>query len=206
YESPLLGIHASVPNWQEAGRAIYAWLAARSEIDAGRIGIVGASFGSFYGTVAGAAEPRHALIAASGTCLEPGCHTIFDEASPTFKKRYMFMAGYDDEARFDAFMKSLTLDGIAETVKQPYFIIAGEADELSPLEFADRQFKAMSAPRQLVVYQDSRHSVGGVPSTILGPSPAALLAEWVAARFAGRPFKSERWYVDAAGHIAKTAL
>ncbi len=88
----------------------------------------------------------------------------------------------------------------------PYLIVAGEADELSPLEFADRQFKAMTAPRNLVVYQDSRHSGGGGPSTILGPSPGALLAEWVAARFAGKSFTSERWYVDAVGRVTKTAL
>jgi dipeptidyl aminopeptidase/acylaminoacyl peptidase len=204
YESPLLGIHASVPNWQEAGGVIYAWLAARSEIDPRRIGVVGVSFGSFYATVAAAAEPRHALVAASGTCLEPGCHTIFEEASPTFKRRYMFMAGYDKEAEFDEFMKTLSLDGIAEQIKMPYLIIAGDADELCPLEFTDRQFKRMTGPRNLVVYQDSRHSVGTVPSTVLGPTPSALLADWVAARFASKSFRSERWYVDASGGVTKT--
>ena len=206
YESPLLGIYTSVPAWQDAGRAIYGWLAARSEIDAERIAIVGASFGSFYGTVAASGEPRHAAVAASGTCLEPGCHTIFEEASPTFKKRYMFMAGIPDEQKFNAFMPTLSLDGIADKLKMPYLTIAGEADELSPLAFADRQFTMMSAPRQLVVYQDSRHSVGGVPSAVLGPSPSALLADWVAARFAGKPFASERWFVDAIGRVTKTPL
>jgi dienelactone hydrolase len=206
YESPLLGIYTSVPAWQEAGRAIYAWLAGRTEIDAERIAIVGASFGSFYGSVAASGEPRHAAVAASGTCLEPGCHTIFEEASPTFKKRYMFMAGIPDEQKFNEFMPTLSLDGIADTLKMPYLTIAGEADELSPLAFADRQFKMMSAPRQLVVYQDSRHSVGGVSSTALGPSPGALLADWVAARFAGKALSSERWYVDAIGRVTKTAL
>jgi hypothetical protein len=88
----------------------------------------------------------------------------------------------------------------------PYFLISGEADELCPLEFTDRHFKAMTAPRQLVVYQDSRHSVGGVPSTVLGPSPGGLLADWVAARFAGKPFTTERWHVDAVGRVTKTAL
>jgi dienelactone hydrolase len=205
YESPLLGIHASVPNWQQAGRDIYAWLANRAEINPEKIAIVGASFGSFYGTVAAAAEPRHAAIAASGTCLEPGCKTIFDLASPTFKKRYMFMSGIYDETKFDTFMKTLTLQGIADKIKMPYFIIAGESDELSPLKFTDQQFKAMTAPRFLAVYQDSRHSVGGVPSTVLGPSPSALLADWVAARFAGKSFSSERWFVDSTGRVTKTS-
>ena len=64
----------------------------------------------------------------------------------------------------------------------------------------------MTAPRQLVVYADLRHSVGGVPSAALGPSPSALVADWVAARFANKPFASERWFVDGIGRVTKTAL
>jgi pimeloyl-ACP methyl ester carboxylesterase len=101
-------------------------------------------------------------------------------------------------------MKTLSLDGIAEQIKIPYLIIAGDADELCPLEFTDRQFRRMTGPRNLIVYQDSRHSVGTVPSTVLGPAPSALLADWVAARFAGKPFASQRWYVDASGQVNKT--
>jgi hypothetical protein len=67
-------------------------------------------------------------------------------------------------------------------------------------------FKAMQAPRNLVVYAGSRHSVGNVPSTALGPSPGVLVADWMLKRFAGEPFPSERWFVDATGRINKTAL
>jgi hypothetical protein len=31
-------------------------------------------------------------------CHEPGANTIFNMASPTFKLRFMYMAGYEDEA------------------------------------------------------------------------------------------------------------
>ena len=64
----------------------------------------------------------------------------------------------------------------------------------------------MSAPRQLVIYQDSRHSVGGVPAATLGPTPGVLAADWMAARFAGKPLASERWYVDGTGRVTKTAI
>jgi hypothetical protein len=43
-------------------------------------------------------------------CFEPGFRTIFEEGSPSFKNRFMFMAGYDDEARFDAFMRGFDLN------------------------------------------------------------------------------------------------
>ena len=44
--------------------------------------------------IVAANEPRIRACAVISTCLEPGCHTIFEEASPTFKKRFMYMSGY----------------------------------------------------------------------------------------------------------------
>jgi dipeptidyl aminopeptidase/acylaminoacyl peptidase len=195
-----------MPGWSETGRAAFDWLAARPEIDPARIGIAGNSFGSLFATIAAANEPRFRACAVSATCLEPGCHTIFEEASPTFKQRFMFMAGIADEAAFDEFRRTLTWEGHAERLRMPYLCVAGEADELSPLAHTERMFEAMQAPRQLVVYQDSRHSVGGVPAANLGPTPSVLVADWLAARLAGTPIQSERWYVDVAGRITKTPL
>jgi hypothetical protein len=33
-----------------------------------------------------------------------------------------------------------------------------------------------------------------------------LVADWLAARLAGKPLTSERWFVQATGQIAKTPL
>ena len=90
------------------------------------------------GTLAAAHEPRFRACAVSATCLEPTCHTIFEEASPTFKRRFMYMSGYTDEDKFNAFCKTLTWAGHAEKIRVPYLCVAGEADELSPLEHAER--------------------------------------------------------------------
>ncbi len=206
YEAPLLGVYASTQNWVDAGPAVVDWLVARSEIEPAKIVCTGTSFGSFFGTIMAANEPRIAATAVSATCLEPGCHTIFEEASPTFKKRFMWMSNYTDEDKFDAFAKTLTWEGHAEKIAKPYLVVAGEADELCPLEFTERMVAAMKGPRQLVVYADSRHSVGGVPSANLGPFPPTLVADWLVARLAGKPLTSERWFVQATGQVVKTAL
>ena len=205
YEAPLLGIRVSMENWIATGPALYDWLAKRPEIDADRIGVVGTSFGSFFGTLVVANEPRLRAAAVSATCLEPGCHTIFEEASPTFKKRFMWMAGYTDEAKFDQFVKTLTWEGHVERIKCPYLCLAGEAEELSPLSCTEKLFAQLKAPKRLVVYQDARHGISGVPSAALGPSPPVLIADWMMARLAGKPFPSERWYVTASGQVNKTA-
>lgn len=204
YESAVNNIHVSVPNWIEAATAVMDWMAARPELDAQRVAVAGNSFGSFFGTLAAAHEPRFKACAVSATCLEPTCHTIFEEASPTFKRRFMYMSGYTDEQAFDEFCKTLTWEGHAERIRAPYLCVAGEADELSPLEHTERLLERLRCPKQLVVYQDSRHSVGNVPSAQLGPHPQSLVADWVHARLQNKPFASERWFVESSGRISKT--
>jgi dienelactone hydrolase len=206
YESPLLGVYVSMQSWIDAGPVLVDWLLQRPEIDASKIGLTGTSFGSFFGTIVAANEPRIAATAVISTCLEPGCHTIFEEASPTFKKRFMWMSNYTDEAKFNEFVKTLTWEGHVEKIRSPYLVVAGEADELSPLEHTERMIKTMTGPRQLVTYADSRHSVGNVPAANLGPFPPALVADWLVARLRGKPFNSERWFVEATGRIVKTAI
>src|SRR5262245_38935969 len=97
YEAPMVGVYFSVENWMAVGKPLVDWLAGRSEIDAERIGCSGTSFGTFFGTILTAYEPRVRAFAAMSVCHEPGCHTIFQEASPTFKKRFMYMSGITDE-------------------------------------------------------------------------------------------------------------
>jgi len=204
YEAPILGTYFSVENWVAAAKPVFDWLAARPEIDGDRIGVTGTSFGSFFGTILTASEPRIRACAVMSVCHEPGCHTIFQEASPTFKKRFMYMSGIADEAKFDEFRKTITWEGHAEKIKAAYLCVAGEAEELSPLEHSERLVRTLKGPKRMVVYQDSRHSVGNVPAANLGPFPPGLVADWMADRLAGKPFASEHWYVTATGQINKT--
>jgi hypothetical protein len=64
----------------------------------------------------------------------------------------------------------------------------------------------MPGPKQLVIYQESRHTVGNVASTVLGPNPPSLSADWVRDRFNGVPLKSSRWFVESSGAVVKTAF
>jgi dienelactone hydrolase len=206
YEAPIIGIHFSVENWVAAAPLVFDWLARRPEIDDRRIGVTGVSFGSFFGTIFTANEPRVAACAVMSVCHEPGCRTIFEEASPTFKKRFMYMSGFTDEEAFDAFRKTITWEGHAEKIRVPYLVVAGECEELSPLEHSERLLGTVKGPKQMVVYQESRHSVGNVPSANLGPFPPILVADWMADRLAGKPFASERWFVRSNGEIDRSPL
>ena len=93
----------------------------------------------------------------------------------------MYMSGITDENKFDEFRKTITWEGHADKIRVPYLCVAGEAEELSPLIHSERLMATLKGPKQMVVYQESRHSVGNVPAANLGPFPQILLADWLAA-------------------------
>jgi hypothetical protein len=76
-------------------------------------------------------------------------------------------------------------------------------EEFSLLEHPSGLIATVKGPKQMVVYQESRHSVGNVPAANLGPFPPILVADWLADRLAGKPFASEHWFVRANGEIVK---
>jgi len=85
-------------------------------------------------------------------------------------------------------------------------VVAGEAEELSPVEHSERLIKTVQGPKRMVVYQESRHSVGNVPAANLGPFPPILVADWMADRLAGKSFPNEHWFVRSNGQIDKTPI
>ena len=205
WESPVRGIFIDVGGWIETGKEVVKWLRARPEIDAEKIAATGSSFGSFFSAAMISEEPAFKACAVTGTCYDIGGHKIFDEASPTFKKRFMFMSGIVDEAEFEKIRQTIDWRPFAGKIKAPFLIAAGEADELCPLEATEAFVKALGGPKQLVVYQDSRHSLAG-PSVANGPEPRIQQAEWITRRLQGKPMASERWFVDNGGRIARTSL
>jgi len=113
------------------------------------------------------------------------------------------MANYTDEAAFDEFRSTLTWEGHAEKIRASYLCMAGESDNLSPLHHTERMFSLLKCPRQLVIYQDAPHGLGGVPSHNLGPESSGFIADWMHDRLQGKPMQSERWYVQANGQVVK---
>jgi dienelactone hydrolase len=206
WEAPLRGLYVDLPGWVETGKEVMKWLLARPEIDPDKIAVIGSSFGSFFSSVLISEEPRYKACAVVGTCYEPGGHSIFEEASPTFKHRFMFMSGITDEREFDDFRKTLDWHGYAEKVKAPFLIAGGEADELCPLENTEAFAKALGGPKQLLIYADARHSIGGVASSSNGPDVRSYQAKWIQARLAGKPFDSEYWFVESSGRVTKSPL
>ncbi len=204
-EALVAGIKITADNFAEAGVACLDWIDARSDLDSDRVGIFGRSFGSYCGTVmANAVADRIRGAAVGLPCHEPGFHTIFEEAAPTFKNRFLYMAGYEeDEAGFDEFVKDFDLRDRVSNLTCPYFVLAGELDELSPIRHTYDLVARVPGPTELMVYQNERHAPGRSPAAQLGPHFYSTMADWLAARIRDRdrPAGDSFRYVTSTGRV-----
>ncbi len=200
-ECTIREIFVTERNHADAAVAVCDWLAAHPHIDAKRIVLWGVSMGTFFGLQAAAAlGERLKGAAVAFVCHETGMNALMDMSSPSFKMRFMYMAGYDNEAKFDAFQKKFTLDPYAGRIKCPVLIQAGQDDELSPLEFTDALLAKIKAPKKFVVYEGERHAIGGNNlSSYLGENWLTMIADWCLDRIEGRQAPDERVFINGLG-------
>lgn len=177
-------------NFVAAGKSAMDFLLARGDIDHDRIGITGISMGSFWLTQIVAHDHRYKAAAGFYICHEPGQFTLLNVAIPVFKDRYMWMAGYHDEDAFDEFAKKLTLEGLGAKIACPYLSVAGEDDDLSPIEYTYKLHDGIKSPNTLVVYRGELH---GVTDNM---DVRAFIADWMKDRLDGKPLTSRRIYKD----------
>ena len=147
--------------------------------------------GSFWSIQIAAYDDRYKAASGFYVCDEPGMNTIFNLACPIFKDRYMWMAGYEEENKFDEFAKTLSLRGLGAKIRCPTLIVAGEDDELSPIEYSYALYDEIRAPKNLVVFKGESHGVSD------NCDVKALIADWLKDRLDGKPFETRRIYMDS---------
>jgi dienelactone hydrolase len=186
------GIKCTAGNYADAGKLACDYLVKRKEIDAERLGVMASSMGSYWAPRVVAEEKRFKACAVSGVCMEPGQYAIFNMSSPTFKMNYMYMSGYEDEAAFDEFAKTLTLKGVTSKITCPYMVVAGEDDEHCDMKFVYELMDEMPAPKLLYVFEGERHS-------IRNPRSRSLVVNWLIDTLLGKPFKPEIVRIETSG-------
>ncbi len=206
-ECTIREIFVTEKNHMDAALAVYDWLAQHPHIDKDRIVLWGVSMGTYFGLQAAAAlGERLRGAAVTFVCHEPGMNGLMDMSAPSFKMRFMYMAGYDDEEKFDAFKERFTLHAYVGAIRCPVLIQAGEDDELSPIEFTDELMAKITTAKKFVVYEGERHAVGGNnPSSYLGENWFTMLADWCLDRIEGRPAPNERVFINGLGQAEAVA-
>jgi fermentation-respiration switch protein FrsA (DUF1100 family) len=204
-EAPIRGLTFEPTRWVDAGEVVMQWCRERPEVDDDRIVGFGLSFGSYWMSQIAATQPSLKGAAVGLVCHEPGGHMIFEMASPSFKARYMWMSGLEhDEAAFDKMVQQIDLGPLIGDMSVPWLIVAGDEDELSPIEHSYDLARRCPAPAPMLVYAQGRHALSlPTPSVASGPSWLAYSADWLLDRVNGVPAEDVVDYVRPDGHVER---
>jgi dipeptidyl aminopeptidase/acylaminoacyl peptidase len=189
--SNLQKIRAVKDSYERAGAAVIGYLEKRPEVDAKKIAIYGISMGSYWSLRLSSYDHRAAAVVSSVACFNPN-NTIFTQSSPRFKQMFMYMAGYDDEARFDKEVASgMTVRGYLGKVKCPTLLVTGEFDPLCPLEDAVEAFDDLKVPKEMWVIENQYHPLWGL-SNLGGMDCHDYVMDWLKGVFSGKRLPTKR--------------
>ena len=185
YEAPMLGIHVSMENWIAAGPALVDWLVARPETRSRRASASPArSFGSFFGTDLAANEPRYPPLRGHRRPASSPAATRFSRRPRHLQKALHVHVGLYRRGGVRRILQQPHLGRPCRENPLPYLCVAGEAEELSPLQHSEGCWRAFKAPKHAGGLSRLAPPVGNVPAANLGPFPPILLADWLADRLA----------------------
>jgi len=184
-------IRAVGDNYERAGAAVIDYLVKRPEVDAKKIAIYGISMGSYWSLRLSSYDHRAAVVVSAVACFNPN-NTIFTQSSPRFKQMFMYMAGYDDEAKFDKEVASgMTVRGYLGKIKCPTLLVTGEFDPLCPLEDAVEAYRDLKVPKEMWVFENQYHPLWGL-SNLGGMDTHDYVLDWLKAFFSGQRTPTSR--------------
>jgi pimeloyl-ACP methyl ester carboxylesterase len=196
------GLLVTLTNYEPAISALLDEVAPRPEIDSERIGLWGVSMGSYWGLRTAAHDSRIRAVATAMGCYGD-MSVIFDRAQPSFKRNFMEMSGYTDEARFD--IEVAAKMGVASCVDRigvPVLMAYGEFDELSTVEATIDLYDRITAAKRLLIFEQEFHALGGVGAELIGSAAA-----WLELALAGEipADDAQQAYVQRSGDIRDTS-
>lgn len=147
----------SRPDYEVPVAAIFDFLEKRSDVDADRFGLAGVSFGGYYAPRAAAFEPRVKAVAA--WCGTWSILTDFYEFYPPLQKQLQWLSGSKDDAEAREKLAKFTLDGVADKLKIPVYVMHGTADIIMDIKGADRFIEALTSDDVTVDIYDGAGSL-----------------------------------------------
>lgn len=147
----------SRPDYEVPVAAILDVLQDRPDVDADRIGLAGVSFGGYYAPRAAAFEPRVKAVAA--WCGTWSILTDFYEFYPPLQKQLQWLSGSKDDAEAREKLAAFTLDGVADKIAVPVYVMHGTADIIMDIEGARRFIDALNVEDVTVDIYDGAGSL-----------------------------------------------
>ncbi|MFK4548106.1 dienelactone hydrolase [Streptomyces tendae] len=147
----------SRPDYEVPVAAILDFLEQRSDVDADRIGLGGVSFGGYYAPRAAAFEPRIKAVAA--WCGTWSILTDFYEFYPPLQQQLQWLTGSKDDAEARDKLAAFTLDGVADKIDVPVYVMHGTDDIIMDVAGARRFVDALTTDDVTVDIYDGAGSL-----------------------------------------------
>ncbi|WP_326834749.1 alpha/beta fold hydrolase [Amycolatopsis rhabdoformis] len=132
----------SRPDYEVPVAAVLDFVSQRSDVDTERLGLAGVSFGGYYAPRAAAFEPRVKAVAA--WCGTWSILTDFYEFYPPLQKQLQWLTGSADDAEARAKLAEFTLDGVAQKLTIPVYVMHGTDDLIMDIKGARRFLDALT--------------------------------------------------------------
>jgi dipeptidyl aminopeptidase/acylaminoacyl peptidase len=149
------------PDYEAAVATVLDVLMRRSDVDTNRIGLAGVSLGGYYAPRAAAFEPR--VKAAVGNCGPFDFAANWDNLPSLTRSAFKYHSGAKDFDEAKQKASQLSLEGVAQKIKQPLLIIHGKLDRLVPWEEAHKIVNAVGANAELAMFEDGNHVCNNIP-------------------------------------------
>lgn len=147
----------SRPDYEVPVAAIFDFLEQRNDVDTERLGLAGVSFGGYYAPRAAAFEPRVKAVAA--WCGTWSILTDFYEFYPPLQEQLQWLSGSKDDADAREKLAKFTLDGVAEKLTIPVYVMHGTDDIIMDIEGARRFVSALTTKDVTVDIYDGAGSL-----------------------------------------------
>jgi len=151
---------AICPEYEKPVKAVIDYLATRSDIDIGRVGIWGISFGGYYAPRAACFEKRiKACVAISGPYQRSAS---FEGRPKTNVQAFLVRSKSANLEEAGKVAVRASLKGVAKNITCPIYIVAGGKDRLTPSTEARKLASEVSGPCVLSIVEEGTHVLHNV--------------------------------------------
>ena len=136
-------------------KAVIDHVKTRADVDSSRIGMWGVSLGGYYAPRAAAFDKRIKACIALGGPFNWGA--AWDGLPELTREAFRVRSHCktQDEARKNA--ATLSLEGVAQNITCPLFIVNGRLDRIVPAKDAERLAREAKGPVELMMIEDGNH-------------------------------------------------
>jgi dipeptidyl aminopeptidase/acylaminoacyl peptidase len=135
--------------------AVLDYVGTRRDLDSARIGMWGVSLGGYYAPRAAAFDKRIKACIALGGPFDWGA--AWDGLPELTREAFRVRSHCrtDEDAR--AIARTLSLEGVAQKITCPIFIVNGRLDRIVPAKDAERLAREVKGPVELMMIEDGNH-------------------------------------------------